>query len=355
MKVMFIIPSMSGGGAERVISVLANEFINRNVSVKILMTAGSNCVYKMDSAIEIITVGERTGGSMCKRARRIMRMRKVFKQNRDYLLIAFEPNTAFFSCLAKAGLGMKIISSERNDPRAFANKRIRRYAYLHSDKVVFQTEDAMQYFQEEIRCKGRIIANPISKGLPDSYHGERKHTVVAVGRLERQKNHANLLSAFGQFVQRYPEYVLHLYGTGTLEKELYDLAKKLEIDNKVIFEGFHKDVLNEIKDAGMYVLSSDYEGISNSLLEAMGIGLPVISTDCPCGGSRMCVQDGINGLLIPTGNSNALSDAMEKIAGSGKFANDIGRAAFEIRNKFSIESIADQWMELFYELKRDGN
>lgn len=350
MKIMFIIPDMSGGGAERVISVLANELVCRSVSVKILMTAGSRCVYRLDNRIEVVTVGERTGGSMRKRAGRVARMRKVFKQSRDYLLVAFEPNTAFFSCLAKIGLDMKLISSERNDPESFSNKRIREYAYIHSDKIVFQTEEAMEYFSRTIQNKGRVIANPISNELPDVYCGKRKHTVVAVGRLEKQKNHVNLLYAFRDFAQKYQDYTLHIYGTGNLEHELYDLTVKLGISQKVVFEGFQENVLTEIKDAGMYVLSSDYEGISNSLLEAMAIGLPVISTDCPCGGSRMCIKNGMNGLLVPVGDSDALGEAMTKIASSEKLARDFGKAASEIRDKFSIQSIADRWLDLFCEL-----
>ena len=119
MKVMFIIPRMVGGGAERVISVLANEFVNRQMEVKILMTAGDDMAYQLDERIEVIQIGGRTDGSLLKRMARVMRMRKVFRKNRDYILAAFEPATAFFACLARAGLGMKLVSSERNDPESF--------------------------------------------------------------------------------------------------------------------------------------------------------------------------------------------------------------------------------------------
>lgn len=174
--------------------------------------------------------------------------------------------------------------------------------------------------------------------------------MIAAGRLEEQKNHVMLLHAFRDFVQKYPDYILHLYGVGPLEQELRALAEELRIGKSVVFEGFHEDILNEIRDAGMYVLSSDYEGISNSLLEAMGIGLPVISTDCPCGGSRMCIQDGVNGLLTPVGEAGALRAAMEKIAGSEALAANLGKAAVEVRSKFSLQSIAGQWLDLLQEL-----
>lgn len=351
MKVMFIIPRMVGGGAERVISVLANEFVNRQMEVKILMTAGDDMAYMLDEHIEVIQIGGRTDGSILKRIARVMRMRKVFRENRGYILVAFEPTTAFFTCLAKKGLGMRLVSSERNDPESFPNKRIREYAFLCSDKVVFQTRVAMSYFPEKIQKKGIVIANPITENLPQVYTGSRKHTVVAAGRLVEQKNHVSLFRAFYKFLQKFPDYVLHLYGEGELEQELKELAVKLGIREKVVFEGFHKDILEEMKDGGMYVLSSDYEGISNSLLEAMGMGMPVISTDCPCGGSRMCIQDGVNGLLVPVGQPDALCKAMERIAGEEDQAAQMGKEASKVRERFSLQSILGQWLDLLDEVQ----
>ena len=350
MKIMFIIPRMVGGGAERVISVLSNEFVNKGIDVKILMTSGSDMAYKLDERIEVIQIGERTGGSLWKRFMRIIRMRKVFLKNPDSILIAFEPATAFFTSLAKAGLKRKLVSSERNDPKSFENDVIREYAYRHSDKVVFQTKDAMMYFPKDIQEKGIIIANPITENLPDAHIGKRKHTIVAAGRLEEQKNHVNLFYAFHTFLEHYPDYILHLYGQGSLEKELKELANELNIKENIVFEGFHNNILDEIKDAGMYVLSSDYEGISNSLLEAMGMGMPVISTDCPCGGSKMCIRNGENGILVPVGQAGALATAMEKIAGSEEFATKIGKAAMEVRKQFSMQRIVEEWLTVLNSL-----
>lgn len=352
MKVMFIIPSMAGGGAERVISVLANEFTEKGIETKIMMTAGNDCVYQLHPDIELLQAGEMTGESIRKRFLRIFRMRKLFLENRDHILIAFEPDAAFFAGIAKFGLRMKLIASERNDPASFGNSKTRKLAYKWSQKIVFQTKAAMAYFSPDIQKKGKVIANPISSFLPEPYTGKRKKTVVSVGRFEGQKNHRMLLLAFAGFHTDFPEYSLHLYGKGALEQELRQLAKELGLEDKVIFEGFHKDVLKRIADAGMYVLSSDYEGISNSLLEAMAIGLPVISTDCPCGGSRLCIINEKNGLLTPVGDKNALELAMRKMAESEEYANLLGKEAVSVKTRFSVENIVSKWIAVLQEMEQ---
>lgn len=333
------------------ISVLANAFAAGGIETEIMMTAGSECVYTLDPKVSLLCVGEKTGGSLAKRINRIFRMRRIFAHNRKALLLAFEPDAAFFAGIAKLGLSVKMAASERNDPASFGSGRIRRIAYTLSDRVVFQTGGAMEYFGGSIRKKGCVIPNPVSGLLPEPFAGKRRKTVVSVGRLEEQKNHRLLLLAFKEFSDRFKDYTLHLYGKGALEPELRKLAGTLGMEDKVFFEGFQRDVLQLAADAGMYVLSSDYEGISNSLLEAMAIGLPVISTDCPCGGSRLCIEQGVNGLLTPVGDVRALAEAMSSIAESQELGDRLGREAQCVRERFSADNIAARWIGLMEEME----
>lgn len=346
MKIIFVIPSMAGGGAERVISVLANEFVKRGNEVSIVMFAGNACVYSMEEKVKLVQTGEKTGKSFAKRISRIRKMRKYFKENQDAVIIAFGPDAAFFTFLAGLWLKMHMVMSERNNPEAYSRKKLRNFLYGQAEAVVFQTQEAMDYFPAKIRKKGIIVENPLSDKLPDAYSGEREKTVAAVGRLEKQKNHEMLLRAFAIFGKKHPEYTLHLYGKGELFERLKTVAGELGIEKRVFFEGFRKDVLLQIRNAGMYVLSSDFEGISNALLEAMAVGLPVISTDCPCGGSKLCIQNGVNGLLTPVGDEKAFARAMETIADSEETAGRLSKNAVKVREKYSAGAIVGKWLSV---------
>ena len=238
MKVTFLIPNMSGGGAERVISILADEFLKKGLEVSILMTAGDECAYDLDPCVRLFQAGGKTGGSLVKRMNRLMKMRRYFKENRDNILIAFEPDAAFWGSVAKAGFHMPMLSSERNDPASFGNSKARAIAYHYSSGIVFQTQEAREYFPKNIQKKGWIIPNPLRSDLPLPYTGKRKKTVVCVGRFEKQKNHMVLLNAYAKFDAKYPDYTLHLYGKGSLENEIRVLTRELHLETKVVFEGF---------------------------------------------------------------------------------------------------------------------
>lgn len=342
MKIIFVVSAMHGGGAERVISKLANEYARQGNEITILMVAGNEVKYPLLSKINVVSLADASGGNFLLQVSRLIKMRRFFKANKDSRIVSFSTTINMFTILACLGLKNKVVVSERNDPNQYSYKWLRNLFYVFGKQFVFQTEDAKLCFSKRIQNRSRVIPNPIGGDMPKTYSGVREKKIAAVGRLEPQKNHKLLIEAFAEFSFKYPEYELHIFGEGKLKEELRLLAKKLEISHNVVFEGFSENVLERIKAYSMYVLSSDYEGISNSLMEAMALGIPCISTDCPIGGSRLCIEHRKNGLLVPVGDKGALRKAMETLVDSS-FAETLGEKACLIREKFSEDTIIKMW------------
>ncbi len=343
MKILFTVASMAGGGAERVISILADHLVKQDYQVTIIMTAGDKVDYKLNPKIRVISIGGTTGGSMIKRFKRMEKLRVLFKQNRDAVIISFGLGSNFYTAAAHLGLKNRLIISERNDPAACPHPHFRNMIFGCADRIVFQTRDALLCFPRKIQEKGVVIPNPVSEKIAIPYGGVRKKTIVAVGRLEPQKNYPLLLKAFAAFHKKHTDYMLHIFGRGYLLEELQKLSQELAVTEAVVFEGYTQDVHEKILDAGMYVLSSDYEGISNALLEAMAMELPVIATDCPIGGSKLCITHGKDGLLVPVGDEKSMEHAMSTIADNDRFARKIGREAGKVRQRFSKETVMEEW------------
>ena len=183
----------------------------------------------------------------------------------------------------------------------------------------------------------------MKEDLPEPFTGQRRHEIVNFCRLNKQKNIPLLMEAFAMLLKEHPDYTLRIYGRGEEKDNLMALAKKMGLENAVIFEDFAPDVHARIRDAAMYVCSSDFEGLSNSMLEAMAIGLPCVCTDCEGGGARMMIRSGENGLLTPIGDKQAMYEAMKKLAEDPAYAARLGSEAAKLRQELSIEKIADQW------------
>ncbi len=356
-KIVFVIPDMPGGGTERVIALLANEYAKRGMEVAILLFAGNQRDYPLDERIEVITVGNASGGSMLVRFERIRKMRQYYKQNRNCRIWSFSVMGAVFSVAATLGMrkGYEFLVSERNDPNRYEHPYLRNFCYRFADVLVCQTKDAIASFPKGIQKKAIMIPNPVAIGELQPYEGEREKKIVAVGRLEPQKNHRLLLQAFAAFQKEHTPYRLDIYGKGELEEALKKEAEKLNIDTCVNFKGFCAQVKEKINSAAMFVLSSDYEGVSNSMLEAIALGVPVVATDCPIGGTKAYIEDGKNGLLVPVGDAEALTAAMAKIADNKELAGQISLEGRKLRERNRIEQIADDFLEAKYKvLKKTG-
>lgn len=349
-RITFVVANMSGGGTERVIANLSNEMVKRGYKITILLTAGSVVDYPLHEDITVSSLGNPTGGKIGKKLERIGKLRAYYKNNPDTTILSFGIETNIYAVIASLGLKSKIVISERNDPNQCKYKLIRNVVYSGADKFVFQTPDAMKCFSKKIQSRGRVIVNPLKDNLPNPHDGEeRKKIVVAVGRLTAQKNHRLLISAFRNFSINYPEYRLMIYGQGELGSELQRQINDLGLEEKVILAGFSSNVLEKIQSCKMYVLSSDYEGMSNSLMEAMAMGVPVISTDCPIGGSAMLIRNLENGILVPVGDVDAMVEAMTKVAENTSLCEKLAGNGLTVRVEYAIDKICSEWLQFIEE------
>ena len=313
MKILFYINTLGHGGAERVMSNLANEFSKKDYDVTLVTSFPCEWEYPLTDRVRRINlVNERVVGFFKRNIVLTRALRKVVKSEKPDVVVSFMAEPNFRTVLATRGLKVKTVLSIRNDPdREYPtglHRLLAKTLYKKADKVVFQTDDAKKWFPKSIQRKSRIIMNQVDERFFNtSYNGERKN-IVTTGRLTAQKNHRMLIEAFSMVTDKVQDNLI-IYGEGELHEELEKYVNELGLSDRVFLPGAVKDVPETIKSAKLFVLSSDYEGMPNSLLEAMALGLPCISTDCPCGGPRQVLGD-INGCLVEVGNVDKMSEAI---------------------------------------------
>ncbi len=347
MKIVFITGTMSGGGAERVISVLANYLSQKGYEVSIIGILGSSVEYELDLDVTYLGNNSTQSNKIRRVLNRFKFTRDVIKELNPDVIISFTTEINIYTLFARIGLNSRVIISERNDPHNDPPNKItrviRRLIYWTSDSFVFQTPDAMNFFSSRIISKSVIIPNPLKIDLPNSFEGIRKKEFVTVARLSKQKNLKMLIDGFKKFSQENDEFVLRIYGEGPLREELHKYIKNNGLENSVYLMGFEKNVHKEILDAAAFILTSDYEGISNSMIESLAMGIPTICTDCPAGGAKLFIENSVNGILIPVGDVEALYMSMKRIINDAHLSNRLSRNSVLIKEKLSVTTIVERW------------
>lgn len=351
-KILFVNTSLTSGGSERVMTLLANEFAERGYEVVMVLVRDLKTdTYQLDTRIECIRFDYRTKKKWLAALRKVRMLRSLMKRGQFDAVVSFMYDINVATLLSALGLKLPVIVSERNNPEARKVSAFYHWAeyrlYRTAARMVFQTEQVKNMFPDDIQAKAAVIPNPINDALPLQYEGMRKKQIVAAGRLRKQKNFSMLIKAFASFHRDYPEYVLTIYGIGPLREQLGAEAAAEGVEDFVQFPGYISGIAEAMREASMYISSSDFEGISNSMLEALAMGVPCICTDCPVGGAAMVIQSGTNGILVPVGDEIRMCEAMKKIAGDRDYAEKLSRNAVKVRDDYSIGKIADQWESLF--------
>lgn len=355
-KILFYVDQLGNGGAERVASVLLNSFPDNEFKKYIICFEKAEIEYSIPENIkkEYIILSENTNGEnktirIIKWIWRVDKIRKEIKKySPDIILSLAKPSTNLYLMLACSGLSTKIILSERSSPNFYPKSRLMRKArnitYLLASGLVFQSESAKAYFSKNIQKKGIVIPNPLLPGLPKVHYGKVNKRIITACRLSEEKNIPMLIKSFWLFKQKYPDYYLEIYGDGPCRKELEDLAISLNIQNKVKFMGFEKNIHAKIAEGGIFVLTSNFEGLSNSMLEAMAIGIPVICTDAPIGTARQYIETYKNGILIPVGDVEALYHAMCDVEENEVLRINMSNAAIKIKDLLDEGIIINKWI-----------
>ena len=344
-NIIFVTNYFGNGGAATVMRTIINNLIDKNYNILIISFNDDNKKYNLPSNAKYVTLKGKKSSSLS----HIIQLRTIFKKYKYSTIISFEYFVNMQCVIANMFLKNKLIISERNDPSkvGVSKNKQRNFLYRFADVLVCQTETIKNYFPNYIRKKTVIISNPIKDNLPKRFIGKRKKIIFNFCRLTNQKNLPMLINAFKEIHKKYPDYKLYIYGDGPKKDYLIKMIDNYKLSKCAHIYSFDNNIDNIINNYGIYVSTSDYEGVSNSMLEAMAMGIPTICTDCDGGGAREIIVNNYNGILIPKNDLNALIQSIEKIITDSLFEEKISINATLIKDIYSEERICKKWIDLF--------
>ena len=349
-KILFYSASLYRGGAQRVLSVIMNS-LSSEYDVGFITditpngkreeyTLGPNIRRYYLSDTEVVTPN----------IKRIRRLRKIIRLEKPDAVVSFLGPPNIRNILAGAWLKVKTIVSVRNDPyREYGSglkKAVANLLFRNVDCCVFQTEEAREYFRCLPEKKAVIIANPVDERFYRSGWLGDSRSICVIGRLEKQKDPELAMTAFQEVLRKHPAYSLHYYGTGSLSETLKSECERRGLTDSVFFHGEVSNIEDVLTHAFAYILCSAYEGMPNALMEAMAVGCPVISTDCPCGGPRFLIEHNVNGLMIPCGDAAQLAGALCSVIEDHRLRSKLANNARLSAERFRTEQIVSEWKQI---------
>lgn len=356
-SIVFVCDTMGSGGAEKVISVLSNEFVNIDIDVTIVGVGDRGSggpFYELKESIRYVPLLE--NHSINNPLLKIIKLRRLLKKIKPDCVISFLPNGNIYACFSLFFLDIPHLTSERNnpyvDPKGIFQRVLKRFAFSLSDVSVFQTKESMHFYGNKIVKRSHIIKNPVSLRIkPPINYQQRNNVILSVGRLTEQKNYYCMIDAFESFNKRHNySYYLKIYGDGPLHNELFLYSNAKNIGNRVIFVGNDKEWHSKEYLDAVFLLSSNYEGFPNALLEAMALGIPSVSTDCQTGGPRELIKDGYNGFLVEVNNREEMALKMDEAI---EKSEQIFLNTRKIIDEYSPLSISSSWLNSIKTIEKD--
>lgn len=348
-KLIVSIATLGTGGAERVLSVLSTPLADNFEAVQYVLWEGGEPFYPVDERVKIVSLPELSGKKG--RNKQLLSFRRLVRSEKPDLVLSFLTPYNMLVLLSTIGLNQKIVVAERTDPRRLlsggkAGLWLRDWLYRRANGILTQTEYAKSCYDEKFLGKTAVIYNPVM--MSDSQVGvalkaEKEHLFVTAGRLEPVKDQTSMIEAFAAFHKNHPDYRLVIFGKGPMHETLQEQINGLGLRDAVTLAGRTNDLWNKIACAEAFLLTSEYEGMSNALIEAMCLGLPVISTKVA--GATDLVLDGENGFLIDVKDSKTLADRMSRMADNLYLREQMGRNASEVYEQVRQDKICKQWID----------
>lgn len=353
-NLIIVCGTLEAGGAERVISVLSAYFLNYFKNVEIITWRKATLFYKIDKRIRVTAVSE------ISEKRVLISDMKVFrdyiKKRKPDLVLSFLAPFNVLTIISLIGLKVPLVVAERNDPRyvmrCYWRRKVRDWCYCLADGILVQTQTNQNYFSKFIQQKSEVIYNPVflaNEMIGMALRTEKRKKIVSVSRLKKQKNQHLLIEAFAILAQKYPNYELIIYGEGDRRPVLENQIQGLGLQEYVKLPGNKVDILDAISDAELFVLSSDYEGMPNALIEAMCLGLPCISTRVS--GAVDLIENEVNGILVDIGDKDGLVKAMVQMIENKPLAFSIAEQGTRLAKELDVEIIAKQWINFLMKVK----
>ncbi len=353
-RIALFINSLQKGGSERVMVNLAGYFHGQGYDVILITQYRRDEEYELSPKIRRIysepEPEEFTKSRLKNFIIRFERLRNIWKQYKPDIILSFLGKNNLMAIATASFLPCRVAVSVRGEPTMEYDSRLMRLLaklmFRFADGVILQTARAREFFPKAVRKKSVILKNPLNPAFVGRERlARRDNVIVAAGRLDDNKNHAMLIHAFSRIAGEYPEMRLVIYGEGELRGQLTQLIAEKGLEDRIELPGSIDDIAEAVGRARIFTLTSNTEGMPNSVIEAMVLGTPVIATDCPCGGPASLIENGENGILVPVGDAYALADAMRKILSDKELELKLGENAAKLSDELDPERVCAQWLE----------
>lgn len=352
MNMLFLSPALKYGGSHKMIVWLANRFMMEGNDVTMLTYNEENRNKMLQDTIKKESFNIPIGNNFFERnffflPKSIILLLRYIHNNSFDIIISFTDTVSIISMFfIKKIFKKRFFISERMDPytnTGFSDK-LRRYLFRYSDGIIFQTEEAKKYFEGKLKIRQCVIPNPVISNYMEKTYTCREQKIVSVGRLDiKQKRQDLLLHAFVEVAKEFPDIRLEIFGDGDDEQKLRTMVLEENLNDRVIFAGVTDNVYDSIYNAKLFVMTSDFEGVPNALIEAMAIGVPVVSTDCSPGGAKTLIENKVNGMIVPRNDVNALADAIRFMLNNEEIAEKMAETAKKIKEKYNEDKIFQRW------------